>query len=71
MGLAARMADELELGEAKVMVTVHDQRLLVLGVSEGCQLVLVLRDPASVGIALIRVRQWTEQQQARHNRSEP
>lgn len=58
--LALRMAEELDLGIPKVTVTVHDQRLLVLGRAEGGDVALVLRDPGSAGIALLRVRQWIE-----------
>lgn len=60
MQLAMRMAEELELGSPKVTVTVHDQRLLVLGRAQGADVALVLSDPGSAGIALLRVRQWIE-----------
>lgn len=62
MSLAQRMAQELELGEPKVMVTVHDERLLVMGLARDAQVALVLQDPASAGMAMVRVRQWIEMQ---------
>lgn len=62
MSLAKQTAQELHLGEPSVMVTVHDERLLVMGMAQGTQVALVLQDPASAGIAMVRVRQWIELQ---------
>ncbi len=57
MSLAKRMAQDLDLGQPRVMVTVHDQRLLVLGMAANTHVALVLRDPASAGMAMVRVRE--------------
>ncbi len=62
MSLAKRMAQDLDLGQPRVMVTVHDQRLLVLGMAANTHVALVLRDPASAGMAKVRVREWIELQ---------
>lgn len=67
MSLAQRMAQELDLGEPRVMVTVHDERLLVMGLAQDAQVALVLQDPASAGMAMVRVRQWIEMQPQQHN----
>ncbi len=63
ISLAKRIAQDLDLGQPRVMVTVHEQRLLVLGMAAGTHVALVLRDPASAGMAMVRVRQWIEEQQ--------
>lgn len=67
MSLAQRMAQELDLGEPRVMVTVHDERLLVMGLAQDVQVALVLQDPASAGMAMVRVRQWIEMQPRQHD----
>lgn len=60
MAHAQRAAEELDLGQPRVLVTVHDRRLLVLGMGTGTQVALVLREPASAGMAMVKVRQWIE-----------
>lgn len=58
--MVGRMGEEQELGRPRVIVSMYDERLLVVGVSEDALVGLVMRDPSSVGIAMVKVRQWTE-----------
>ncbi|MGH1343365.1 MAG: hypothetical protein ACRBN8_17535 [Nannocystales bacterium] len=69
--LAGRIAQELDLGQPRVMVTVHDQRLLVVGIADETQTAVVLQDPASAGMAIVRVRQWIELQQEPQTPKDP
>ncbi len=62
-GLAGRLGEEQRLGRPRVIVSMYDERLLVVGVSDEALVGLVLRDPSSVGIAMVKVRQWTEQRE--------
>lgn len=60
MALAGRIAEELELGKPRVLVTVHDRQLLVLGLADHAQVALILNDPSSAGMAMLRVKAWIE-----------
>ena len=60
LGLAERMADELELGRPRILVSVHEQALLVVGRGSSARIGLVSDDIGAAGMAMITTRQWLD-----------
>ncbi len=59
---AQRMGAELHLGQPRVMVTIYEAKLSVVGLSPGVQVGLILRNPSTAGLAMVAVREWMDRE---------
>lgn len=61
LAFAEQMARKLALGRPQILLSVHDERLLVVGATASVRVGLVLRDTGSAGMAMVTVRRWLDE----------
>jgi hypothetical protein len=58
-GVAIQTSAALELGEPRLLTISYDERMVALALEpDGALLAVITRDPTTVGLAMIKLRQW-------------
>ncbi|MFV8749453.1 hypothetical protein ACNOYE_02750 [Nannocystaceae bacterium ST9] len=57
--MTTRMSDELELGRPHLLTITYANRMVAMAIDpEGARIAVITSEPASVGLAMVKLRNW-------------